>query len=120
MLNSLVEPIEVSVTNLKCYPEEYDGKRVRMTAYISSLSDSGEGVCVSEQMDISFDYQFDSNPHYEDSLAIKLDFGECDWMDKSIEVGDEVVVIGWFVYSAEDEFPYFPYGYLSCNLLYQP
>ena len=105
---------EVTLSDLKANPKKYDGKVVKITAYVSSFYPDSDGewkycnLYISEKEDIGYnnDYkreidflqvEFQLHPSVHCSLT------NCAIPNETIEVGDKVVAICEFEYYAKGE-----------------
>lgn len=99
---------EVTLSDLKANPKEYDGKIVKLIAYISSYQPNEDNwrksnLFVSEKAHISFDFFYDLNScagkDFEDYSVLGCILRECAIPTEEISVGNKVVIIASFDYT---------------------
>lgn len=102
--------VEVSIQDLKNYPDRYHGKVVKVRAFVSSLFHgelryiSGYAYAsgnIDADNEYTNTYDFENHPYI---YAVGSD--ECTYEDKNLAPGDPVVIIGEFLYKTAGEVIY--------------
>ena len=99
---------EVTLTDLKVDPQKYDGKIVKLSAYVSSVQEI-DWLYLSDKNDVSGDVQYDwnfvsSDFNFEDHHML-ICYVRCENYEaqKIAVIGNRVTIIGEFVYEAKGE-----------------
>lgn len=115
---------EVTISDLKNNPKEYDYNVVKIVAYISSLDYTiddedaeYDGMYIANKSNISLDWKHDLIQDlfndFPDTPTVQCFIEDYTWIDTPIEAGQQVTVVGRFYYTAENKD-----GYLETDLIY--
>jgi len=100
--------LEVTLTDLKNAPQKFDGQIVKLTTYVSSVMEV-DWLFLSDRNNVSGDYLYDWNLHtfdlnFEDHHILSCHVWCENYDEQKIAViGNQVTIIGKFVYYAKGE-----------------
>ena len=106
---------EVTLTDLKSNPKKYDGKIVKLTAYVSSFHSDPDGewefsyLYLSNKNDVTYDYEYDfrlsvvPQTDFQNIPSIRCEQYQCTPPSTAIEEGTRIVVIAEFDYHEKGE-----------------
>ena len=138
-LNRYSNAVEVSIADLKKNPLEYDGKLIKLEAFVSSGNKDSLYIFLTNRQDLlpgdlNADFATQKTTNFEEIPSITVIQGyECEYCEENLYTGNTVVVIGEFLYDlvgeeyrsyANGEFVMLPravnYAVLRAHLIFSP